>query len=144
MDNSRKDELIEKLGLQPLEREGGYYGFITKFGSGSGSIYYLMTEEEFSHMHSLTEDELWFFLEGDEVEQTLVSPEGVISTNLLNDDHRSILIKKGCFQASKIKRIEKGYALLSTVMSPSYQDSMYTHGADVPWLHEIDEIQYLL
>lgn len=95
-------------------------------------------------MHGLTEDELWFFLEGDEVEQTLVSPDGKISTVDLNENQRVSLVKKEYFQASRIKNVERGYALLSTVMSPAYQDSMYTHGADDPRIREIEEIQDLL
>lgn len=142
--DSRKDELIRNLGLEPLPREGGYFRFITKFGEGSGSIYYLMTETEFSHLHKLTSDELWVFLDGDEVVQTLVSPEGVVTRQVLNSENRVVNVKQGYFQATKINRIEKGYALVSTVMSPAYRDDMYTHGADVKWIRELEEVQEVL
>lgn len=141
---NRKDELIRELGLEPLGREGGYFRFITQFGQGSGSIYYMMTETEFSHLHMLTEDELWIYLEGDDVVQTLVSPEGVVSRQILNMDNRIVNVKKGYFQASKIDKVDKGYALVSTVMSPAYRDDMYTHGADVKWVCEIGEVRDLL
>ena len=140
----RKNELISKLGLEPLPREGGFFRFISEFGNGAGMIYYLMTEEAFSHLHSLTEDESWFFLEGDAAVQTTVSPEGEISRTILGPDNRTAIVRKGCFQATRIVELESGYSLFCTVMNPRYRDDMYTHGSDVRWLREIKELEDLL
>lgn len=140
----RKDELIRKLGLQPLPREGGYFRFISEFGNGAGMIYFLMTEEAFSHLHSLTEDESWFFLEGDAVEQTTVSPSGEISRTVLGEENRTSVVPKDYFQATRIASPKAGYALVCTVMSPRYNDDMYTHGADVRRLREMKELEDLL
>ena len=140
----RKDELIRNLALEPLPREGGYFRFISGFGNGAGTIYYLMTESAFSHLHSLTEDESWFFLEGDTVEQTTVSQDGTISRTILGPENRTSVVEKGCFQATRIAEPEAGYALVCTVMSPRYNDDMYTHGADVEWLREMKELEDLL
>lgn len=141
---SRAEELISKLELQPLEPEGGYYRFITEFGNGAGMIYYLMTEHSFSHLHSLTEDETWIFLEGDPVEQTTVSPDGVVSRTVLDADNRISVVKKGFFQATKLAEAKQGYALVSTVMNPRYRDDMYKHGASVPKFRTIKELEDLL
>ena len=140
----RKDELIRKLGLQPLPREGGYFRFISEFGNGAGMIYFLMTEETFSHLHSLTGDESWFFLEGDAVEQTTVSPSGEISRTVLGEENRISVVPKDYFQATRLASPKAGYALVCTVMSPRYNDDMYTHGADVRRLREMKELEDLL
>ena len=140
----RKDELIRKLGLQPLPREGGYFSFISEFGNGAGMIYFLMTEEAFSHLHSLTEDETWFFLEGDAAEQTTVSPDGKVSRTILGQDSRTSVVPKGFFQATRLAKPDAGYTLFCTVMNPRYRDDMYTHGADVKWLREKKELEDLI
>ena len=140
----RKDELIRKLGLEPLPREGGYFRFISEFGNGAGMIYFLMTEEAFSHLHSLTEDESWFFLEGDAVEQTTVSPSGEISKAILDSENRTSVVPKDYFQATRIATPKAGYSLVCTVMCPRYNDDMYTHGADVKRLREMKELEDLL
>lgn len=140
----RKDELIRKLGLQPLPREGGFFRFISEFGNGAGMIYYLMTEEAFSHLHSLSEDESWFFLEGDTAVQTTVTPDGKVSRAVLGPDNRTAIVLKGCFQATRIAEPKAGYALFCTVMNPRYRDDMYTHGADVRALREMKELEDLL
>ena len=130
--------------MEPLPREGGYFRFISEFGDGAGMIYYLMTEGAFSHLHSLTEDESWFFLEGDAVEQTTVAPDGTVSRTILDSENRTAVVKKGFFQATRIASPKAGYALVCTVMSPRYNDDMYTHGADVPMLREMKELEDLL
>ena len=140
----RKDELIMHLGLGPLPKEGGYFRFISEFGNGAGMIYFLITEEAFSRLHALTEDESWFFLEGDSAVQTTVSPDGRVSRTILGPENRTAVVPKGCFQATTIAEPKAGYALFCTVMSPRYNDDMYTHGADVKWLREIKELEDLL
>lgn len=107
-------------------------------------IYYLMTENSFSHLHSLSADEVWVFLEGDEIEQTTVDPKGKVARTMLGPDNRISVVKKNVFQATRIKNPKLGYALVSTVMSPRYSDDMYTHGADVPQLKKIRELEDLL
>ena len=141
---SKADEVIKRLDLSPLPQEGGYFRFVKQFGNGAGMIYYLMTADAFSHMHSLTEDETWIFLEGDSVEQTTVSPEGEVSKVILNQSNRISVVEKGYFQATGIAEVKEGYALVSTVMSPRYRDDMYTHGASVPRIMEIRELEDLL
>ena len=141
---TRAEELISSLGLQPLEPEGGYYRFVSEFGCGAGMIYFLMTENSFSHLHSLTEDETWIFLEGDPIEQTTVSPDGVVSRTVLDADNRISVVRKGFFQATRLASVKQGYTLVSTVMSPRYRDDMYTHGASVQKFRTMKELEDLL
>jgi predicted cupin superfamily sugar epimerase len=107
-------------------------------------IYYLMTEHSFSHLHSLTEDETWIFLEGDPILQTTLSPEGAVSHTVLDADNRISVVKKDFFQATRLAAVKQGYALVSTVMSPRYRDDMYTHGASVPKFRTMKELEDLL
>ncbi|MGN1189276.1 MAG: cupin domain-containing protein [Candidatus Ornithospirochaeta sp.] len=137
-------EIIRNLDLSPLLGEGGYFRFLHNFGEDSGSIYYLVTEESFSHLHSLTDDELWFFLEGDEAEQTIVDKSGKVEKRVLNNENRNSLVKKNHFQATRIKTPRLGYALFSTVMSPHYRDDMYTSGKEDERMKNIKEIEELL
>lgn len=72
--------LIEHLGLEPLPGEGGFFKRVHSFmqeGRLLGSvIYYLITEESFSSLHYLSTDEVWFFLEGDALDQLVLNSDG--------------------------------------------------------------------
>ncbi len=136
--------MIERLSLEPLPREGGYFRFISDFGDGAGMIYYLMTESSFSHLHRLTADEVWTFLEGDAAVQTVVSEDGTIKEFRLDADNRTSIVPRNHFQATRIARPEKGYSLFTTTMSPRYSDSMYTHGADVPAMAVDERLKELI
>ena len=56
----RAEDIVKKLGLEPLDREGGMYrGTYTSEetlqGTPIGSaIYYFLTERSFSHLHRLS------------------------------------------------------------------------------------------
>lgn len=121
----RIKEIIEKYQLSPLLGEGGYYRFIEEFGNNSGMIYYLITKETFSSLHSLTEDEVWFFLEGDDAEQIIFKNDKEKSIITLNKDNRVSIVKKNTYQATRLKEGSK-YAFFSTVMSPRYKDEMFS------------------
>ena len=137
-------EVIETLNLSPLNGEGGFFRFLHEFGEHSGSIYYLVTDESFSHLHALTDDELWFFLEGDESEQTIIYEDGRIEKRVLNKENRESLVIKNAFQATRIKNSICGYSLFSTVMSPKYRDDMYISGKDDDKMRSMKEVEDLI
>ena len=137
-------EIIKKLCLSPLQGEGGYFRFVQEFGEKSGYIYYLVTEDTFSHLHLLDTDELWFFLEGDEAEQTIVDEKGSIERRVLDSDHRDSLVSKNTYQATRIKKRVLGYTLFSTIMSPRYRDDMYKSGKDDERVNNIKELKDLI
>lgn len=137
-------EVIQQLELQPLPVEGGYFRFLTYFGESSGCIYYLVTADSFSCLHSLTEDEMYFFLEGDAVEQTIVYPDGRMEKRILNGENRDSLIEKNCYQATKIREPRLGYALLTTIMNPSYRDEMFRMAKDDPAIRENEVLRGLM
>lgn len=121
---SRADELIKTYDLLPLEGEGGYFTYLNTFGSNAGCILYLITENSYSSLHRLTEDEMWFFLEGDPCSQ-LVIDDVRSEKRILSSDSRCSLVKGGSVQATRL--IPGGsYALFSTVMSPRYRDEIFS------------------
>ena len=109
-------DIITRHDLSPLPGEGGYFRFIDTFGENSGCIYYLITRDTFSSLHRLTDDEMWFFLEGGEAEQLIIHPDGREEVRKLSASCRSSLVKAECWQGTKLRSGE--YALFSTVMSP--------------------------
>lgn len=134
-------EVIKKYNLSPLPGEGGFFRFITEFGN-AGCIYYLITKSTFSSMHKLTDDELWFFLEGGTSEQLIIDSNGKEEIRVLNQDNRDSLVKGGSFQGTRL--LDGEYALFSTVMSPKYSDDMYTSGSNDPIVNCIKELEDLL
>lgn len=132
-------ELIERLQLQPLEGEGGYFRRsyeteeVLPSGSRMGSaIYYLLTEGTFSSLHRLPSDEVYHFYLGDPVELLLLSPDGESRLVTLGQDLNrgmevQFCVPKGWYQGSMLKKGGR-YALLGTTMCPGYTDNDYTAG----------------
>lgn len=119
-------EVIRRYALEPLSGEGGFFRFISRFGADAGCIFYLVTSNSFSSLHRLVDDELWFFLDGDDAIQLTFDEETGHGVSVpLDRDHRTSLVKGGLWQATKL--VEGGrWALFSTVMSPHYDESMYS------------------
>ena len=129
--------LIDKLGLIPLEIEGGMFRqtYLSKFltdGRPMGTaIYYLLSADAFSHLHLLDVDEIYHFYLGDPVELCLLDESGNLSVEILGQDiqkgqHVQITAPKGVWQGSKLVPGGK-WALLGTTTTPGYLDSGYTH-----------------
>lgn len=120
-------EIIKKYNLSSLPGEGGFFRFISEFGN-AGCIYYLITKDSFSSMHKLSDDEMWFFLEGGEAEQLIIDSNGKEEVRILNNENRESLVKGGSWQGTRLHSGD--YALFSTVMSPKYSDEMYSSPND--------------
>ncbi|MDT4763019.1 cupin domain-containing protein [Sphaerochaeta sp. PS] len=126
--------LIQKLGLERLEGEGGYFRKYYTHRSGSailgGTIYYLVTEDSFSSLHWLPTDELWYFLQGSRLEQLVLYPDGRHSLTLLGPVGEAVaplsLVPGGCYQGTRL--LEGGYALCATTMCPPYDPDRYVQG----------------
>ncbi|MGH0052336.1 MAG: cupin domain-containing protein [Sphaerochaetaceae bacterium] len=124
--------LVEQLGLVPLVGEGGFYKRVHSFMAGDcllGSvIYYLITDESFSSLHYLPTDEVWFFLEGDVLEQLVLNSDGSHELHLLGPVSQSreplSLVKGGSWQGTKLLGSE-GWALCATTMCPAYNQETY-------------------
>ena len=79
------DEVIELLGLEPLEDEGGMLAPSWR-DERSSAIYYLMRPGDFSALHRLSSTELWHHYAGAPVEMLLLEPGGEVSRPILGDD----------------------------------------------------------
>ena len=125
-------EIILKYNLSPLPGEGGFFRFINEFGT-AGCIYYLITPSSMSSIHKLTDDEMWFFLEGGKAEQLVIFPDGREELRILDSTNRASLVKGKCYQGTKL--VDGEYALFSTIMSPKYNDDMYSSADELLFTH---------
>lgn len=133
--NERALYLKHQLGLQPLEGEGGYFRKVYTHRRGSevlgGTIYYLITEESFSSLHYLPTDEVWYFLEGDTLDQLVLYPDGRHTLSKLGyaqgECKPICIVPGGCWQGTKLSN-GGSYALCSTTMVPPYDHSRYQQG----------------
>lgn len=133
--NSQAQALIQTLGLQSLAGEGGFYHRVHTFTEGElevGSvIYYLITAESFSSLHWLPFDEVWYFLEGDPIEQLVLHPDGSYNLLLLGkatEGKTPLSVVKGeCWQGTKLSG-QEGWALCATTMCPPYDGKSYRQG----------------
>ena len=103
------ESIIEKLKLVPLTGEGGMYRYLyagEKDAAGResySSIYYLLTEHSFSHMHRLKTDEIYHYYMGDGLELLLLYPDGtseikVLGTRLSDGEVPQFRVPAGVWQ----------------------------------------------
>ena len=128
-------EVIEKLGLEPLEFEGGYYRrtFLTErtidldkgYSQPLGTaIFFLLTPESFSALHWLEEDEIYHFYLGNPVELFEFSNESGMKRTVLGQEisighSLQYPVFKHRWHGSRL--VEGGeWALLGTTMAPGF------------------------
>ena len=85
---SRQDILKEAYRLEK-HVEGGFFSeiysapFAADGRSFAGSIYFLLRENEISHLHVIDCDEVWYYHEGEGMRITQISTDGKVSQSLL-------------------------------------------------------------
>jgi len=139
------EEVIQLLGLQPLALEGGYFSVTytsdehinagslpkryTNSRNLSGAIYFLETPEQFSAMHMLPTDELYYFHLGDPMEMLFLYPDGsgeirILGPDLASGQQLQILAPRHSWHGSRPKvGSENGFSLGSTSMAPGYDEA---------------------
>lgn len=141
-------ELIDKLGLQPLPEEGGFFVETYRATQKSAhqalspvyrgprnvgtAIYYLLTPGTFSAMHLLPGDEIFHFYLGDPIEMLQLKPDGtgeiiIIGTDLKCGMRPQVCVPGGVWQGSRLISGGK-LALLGTTMTPGFDFEDYTPG----------------
>ena len=147
-EESTADRLIEKLGLQPLSGEGGYFssayrspieipvlrgpGAPPVIRSVGSSIYYLITPEDFSALHRLKSDEIFHFYLGDPGEMIQISESGdrktiVLGPDVLNGQQVQVVVPADTWQGTRL--VEGGkYALLGTTVFPGFDNADFELG----------------
>ena len=145
MNKLNAEQVIQELGLEPLPIEGGY--FAVSYTSGdlipaqglperynndrnlAGAIYFMETEIQFSAMHSLPTDELYYYHYGDPMEMLFLYPDGsgeikILGPDLQNGQRPQILAPRGCYHGSRpLPGGEYEFSLGSTSMAPGYHES---------------------
>ena len=135
---SKAEEIVKALGLEPLPVEGGmfrstYTSTQEKNGRPIGSaIYYFLHGKAFSHMHRLTEDELWLHHDGDAVELVCLYPDGTwdvtrLGSDVIKGESPQHVVPEGTWMGACLA--DGGdYALLATTNHPGFIPGCYTHG----------------
>lgn len=130
--------IIERLGLTPLQPEGGWYretyrGPLDSSGrSASTAIYYLLRAGERSRLHRLPKDEVWHFYAGDPVELFVLLPSGEGEVLLLGGDlaagqRRQAMVPAQAWQGA-VLRPGGRYALMGTTVAPGFEPMDFEAG----------------
>ena len=138
------EEIISQLGLVPLDQEGGYFRqtlsgkpevdaavFGTHYPPGPRApvtaILALIGGDQFSAMHRLATDELWFFHMGDPLDMLMLHSDGhaervVLGHELAAGQKLQHVVTAGTWQGSTSRGTadREGYSLVSCVMVPGF------------------------
>ena len=112
-----KDEMIEKLDLQPLEGEGGLYSTIYR-DELSNAIYFMVVSPDFSAWHRLPQAELWLHLSGDPLLLHSIENGQLISHRLEQDgQHLAYRVPANTWMAAESLG---SYSLVSCFLAPAF------------------------
>lgn len=130
-------EIIRKLDLI-RHTEGGYfretyrsdekYNYHTDIYTGNrnfySSIYYLLSENEFSSFHRLKSDEIWHYYEGSSFQIHIINNDGILETKILgngilNGESYQVLINKGNWFAAELSN-KKSFGLAGCTVAPGF------------------------
>ncbi len=138
---------IDQLKLEP-HPEGGYFKEIYRssesiesnclpdryssdrnFGT---SIYYLLKDDQKSHLHRLKSDELWYHQYGGTLEIHLISLKGeykklLLGSNFENGEQLQIIIPKGNWFGACLNK-EKSFTLVGCAVIPGFDFSDFEMG----------------
>ncbi len=144
--NEEVQALVENLGLKPLDGEGGFFRRVHTFYSDShkesgSTILYLMTWDNFSRLHRLASDEVWFFLDGSAVEQLTLTSDGSYSLSVLGRASEGMsvatTVKAGVWQASRPIEADR-WSLCAATMVPAWDEEHFALAREadlVRWEH---------
>ncbi len=124
---------IHKLNLEP-HPEGGYYGEFyrclenvicsdTQKRSACTSIYYLLENDQKSHLHRLTSDEIWHFYAGQTLIIYEISPEGQLTETALGQGETDVfqhVVPAGNWFGAKLQK-PNGFSLVGCTVAPGFE-----------------------
>lgn len=132
----RADEVIARLGLEPLPGEGGWFrqtwvSPASKPGAtpAGTAIYYLVTPESWSALHRLQDDEVFHFYLGDSCVMVMASPDGELREVRLGPDLAAgelvqHVVPAGWWQGTQLAP-GGAWALLGTTMAPGFDPNRF-------------------
>lgn len=144
------EQLIDRLGLVPLEVEGGLYrqtwvadeslapeALPERYARSkplSTLIYYLLTDDpdSFSALHRLPTDEVYHFYLGDAVELLHLHPGGaseriILGHDVLGGQRVQHVAPRDVWQGSRLVAGGR-FALMGTTMAPGFTEEDYEGG----------------
>lgn len=136
-------QLIARLGLQPLPREGGWHAPVWRSAEtvttpagvrvAASSILYLLAGAEFSALHRLRGEELWSFHAGDALELFRLDPaSGVggwarLGPAVAAGELPQLLVPRGQWQGARLAPGGR-WALVGCVMAPGWDEADFALG----------------
>jgi len=141
-------ELIERLRLEPLPMEGGWFRETWRSADvwpraalphryrhdkhAATAILYLLTADSCSLLHRLPTDELYCFHDGDPVEMLMLEPGGDgtvlrFGHDLAAGEVVQARVPAGAWQGSRLLA-GGAWALLSVIVAPGFDPDDYEHG----------------
>lgn len=138
-------EIIEMYNLSPLPEEGGMFTEIYRSAfhmedsdakECATLIYYMLAGNQQSAWHSLTCDELWFYLGGAPLIQTIIAPDKtlskrIIGPNTTDDEHVFSYIPAHYYQtAKKATENKDDWSLVACLTVPAFDFEMFTPHTD--------------
>ncbi|MBL9186487.1 MAG: cupin domain-containing protein [Opitutaceae bacterium] len=140
--------LAAHLGMAPIPHEGPLfvrtYESAETFGAlparytgtraGCTAILALITAENFSALHRLATDELWFFHAGSPLELLLLHPGGrseivIVGADVLGGQRPQACVPRGSWVGARPLGSEPGaYALISNTLAPGFDYADYEPG----------------
>jgi len=140
------NKLIKRLNLQP-HPEGGFYArnyqsedsiklvdsarYNNEIRRAGSSIYYLLSEHDFSAWHTLKSDEIWHYYIGSSVKIHIIDREGNYSMRLLGNSLDNVdasfqfVIPSGNWFAAEI--VDKtSYSLVGCTVNPGFEFNDFT------------------
>ena len=136
-----KDDIIEKLGLEP-HPEGGFYRETFRDRAGvdgarsyGTAIYYLLGAEDRSQWHQVDASEIWHWYGGGPLELSMRDDEGDVSTHVMGIDFArgeapQVVVPAYVWQSA---RPVAGWVLMGCTVAPGFEFSGFEMAADGDW-----------
>ncbi|MET3805782.1 putative cupin superfamily sugar epimerase [Nakamurella sp. UYEF19] len=123
-------QVAARLGLEPLDHEGGLFRR-TLTRDGVTAIYYLLVGNDFSAMHRMrSSDELFLFHAGAPLQMLILDTdegrEELLGPDPLSDHRPQLLVPAGVWQGA---RSTGAWSLVSTVVVPGFVWADFELGA---------------
>jgi uncharacterized protein len=139
--NAEAAQLISRLGLVPLPREGGFFAptwtstvRVTGGRAGASAILFLITEGDFSALHRLKMEEIWHFHAGDPADLTLLGPAPgsgrtrVLGPDVMGSHAPFAVVPAGTWQGARIRPGAHGWSLFGCTVSPAWEEREFELG----------------
>lgn len=120
------EALAATLDLELLPLEGGLFRR-TFTGGGGSAILFMLIGADFSAMHRLHSDEIYFHHAGAPLRMLLIDQDGrhrevIVGSDAAAGQHPQFHVPTGCWQGSSVHAGDgrSGWSLVSTVVMPGF------------------------